>query len=207
MKFARYATWLALGMGAATFLAAYYLLAGVGWSPIIALSIAAVICLCASVASWLLLDRRSAQEIRTDAYMAEAEQKVQLLHQKIRQLQGFAARIRQHETARLVEQICHDVDQLITRVRAKNSTELLSSAETVSNYIKQVVSVTEQYIDIEAFPRYYKEPDKKLVQIRQSLRSFDEYVVASTTALEESNTLMLDVDMQMLDAARYRRLS
>ncbi|HET8845779.1 MAG TPA: 5-bromo-4-chloroindolyl phosphate hydrolysis family protein, partial [Ktedonobacteraceae bacterium] len=177
MKIARYATWIALGIGAATFLAAYYLLAAVGWTTLVAVGVAAVLCLCAAFASWLLLDRRSTQEIRSDEYILEAEQKVQQLQQKLRQLNAFAARIRQRETAALLIQLCNDVDQLILRIRAKNKAELLSSAETVSNYINQVVSVAEQYIDIEAYPRYYKEPERKLAQIQQSLRSFDEYLV------------------------------
>lgn len=207
MKIARYATWIALGVGAAIFLAAYYLLTAVGWTTLIAVGVAAVLCLCASFAAWLLLDRRSMQEIRSDEYMLEAEEKVQLLQQKLRQLNTFAARIRRRETAALLTQLCNDVDQLIIRVRARNQAELLSSAETINNYINQVVSVTEQYIDIEAYPRYYKDPDRKLLQIQESLQSFDEYLVASTTALQEGSALLLDVDMKMLDAARYRRLS
>lgn len=206
MKIARYATWIALGIGAATFLAVYYLLTSVGWSLGVALGIAAIVCLCASGAAWLLLDRRTDREVRFDSYLDEAEQKMRIVQLKLRQVNAFAAKIRHRETAALLRQICHDVDQLITRVRVKNATELLSSAERIDNYLKQVVSVTEKYVDIEAYSRYYKDPTGKLTQIQQGLRSFDEYIVTSTIALEEGDTFALEVDVKMLDAVRYRRL-
>jgi hypothetical protein len=207
MKIARYATWVALGIGAATFLAAYYLLALTGWQVWIALSIAAVICLCTASASWLLLDRRSEREVRLDSYLDEAEQKVRIVQLKLRQISSLGARIQHRDTRLLLDQINHDVDQLITRVRVKNTNELLSSAERIDNYLKQVVSVAEKYADIEAYPRYYKDSPGKLTQIQQGLRSFDEYIVASTIALEEGDSFTLEVDVKMLDAARYRRLS
>lgn len=207
MKIARYATWIALGIGVAIFLVAYYLLTSVGWSLWIALGIAAIVSLCTSGASWLLLDRRSEREARFDTYLDEAEQKVRLVQLKLRQINVFAAQIRHQATATLLGQICHDVDQLITRVRAKNAAELLSSTERIDNYLQQVVSVTEKYVDIEAYPRYYKDPAVKRELIQQGLQSFDEYIVASTIALEDGDTFALDVDVQMLDAAKYRRLA
>ncbi|GHO41969.1 5-bromo-4-chloroindolyl phosphate hydrolysis family protein [Ktedonospora formicarum] len=207
MKIERYATLIALGIGVAVFLIAYFLLTSVGWSLWIAIGIAAISCLCISGASWLLLDRRSEREIHFDTYLDEAEQKVRIVQLKLRQIKAFAAKLRHQATAALLNQICYDVDQLITRIRAKNATELLSSAERVDNYLKQVVSVTEKYVDIEVYPRYYKEPNIKLEQIRQGLQSFDEYVVASAIALEEGDAFALDVDVQMLDAAKYRRLT
>jgi hypothetical protein len=207
VKIARYATWIALGIGAATFLAAYYLLSSTGWSLPIAIGIAAAVCLCSAFAAWLLLDRRSEQEVRFESYLDEAEQKVKLVQQKLQLLHMLAAKVRQRDTSLLLDQLCYDVEQLITRVRTRNANELLSSAEVIDNYIKQVVAVTEKYKDIEAYPRYYKDPSNKLAQIQQGLRSFNEYIVASTIAVEESDTFARDVDVQMLDASRYRRLS
>jgi hypothetical protein len=198
---------IALGGGAVTFVIAFFLFRNANWSVLPALLISLVLFVLATVGIWYLTDSRSSRQVDLDAYALQAEQKVQAVLRQVQQIRLLAKEIQNHQITALIQDMCNDVEELLRRIRQHNPSTLLSSATTLDGYIVRMVPLVEKYIDIANYKRYYEYPDQKLQEIQGGFSSFDTYLVNSIKLITQGQSLVLDVDLQMLEAAQYRRLT
>jgi len=106
-----------------------------------------------------------------------------------------------------LNEMCNDTEELLRRIQKHHSSDLLSSATTLDGYITRMLPLVEKYVDIEDYARYYEDPYQKLQEIQEGFQSFDGYLVNSIKLINQGQNLVLDVDLKMLEAARYRRLA
>jgi hypothetical protein len=205
--FTRFAVPLALVGGAITFVIAYFLLRNANWSVLPALLISLVLFALATLGIWYMADSRSSRQVELDAYALQAEQKVQVVLRQVQQIRQLSQNIQTHPTVTQLQRMCGDVEELLRRIRQQNPTSLLSAATTLEGYIASIEPLVEKYIDIQAYRRYYENPDQKLREIQGCFSSFDGYLVESIKLINHGQNLVLNVDIQMLEAAQYRRLT
>jgi hypothetical protein len=207
MKLSRYAIPIALGAGAVVFLLAFLLLSQAGWSPLIVLIASAIFFILASLGSWLVIDSRSARQIQLEAYALEAEQMVRQARQKIGHIRQYASQIRDARTARTVQQITSDVEQLLARIRENNPNTLQSSVTVLLGHLENLTLLLDKYIDIQNHPRYYEDAQLKLQEGQTAVLGFEEFVVSSIQLVERGETLGYDVARKMLEATKFTRLT
>jgi hypothetical protein len=205
--FTRFAIPLALAGGAITNVIAYFLLRNANWSVLPALLISLVLFALATVGIWYMADSRSSRQVELDAYTLQAEQKVQVVLRQVQQIRQLSQNIQARRTMTQLQRMCSDVEELLCRIRKQNPTSLLSAATTLEGYIARMEPLVEKYIDIQAYRRYYEDPDQKLREIQGCFSNFDGYLVESIKLINHGQNLVLNVDIQMLEAAQYRRLT
>jgi hypothetical protein len=207
VKLTKFAVPIALVAGVIAFAITFVLLSSAYWSPLLAALISLGILSLVSFAVWRLLDNRTDREAEQDAYTWEADRKVREVLAKVEQIRRYTRQISEYNVAETLEQMCEDVEQLVRRIKQRNPSGLLSQATTLDGYLVRMVPLVEKYIDITDYQRYYGSPQKKLQEIKEGFQSFDEYVVKSITLLEEGQQLILNVDLKMIEAAKYTRLT
>jgi hypothetical protein len=207
MNLSRYSIPIALVSGVIAFVITYFALSHANWVGVFSLGGAALVFILVVLGVWLVTDSRTSQQVQLDTYAVTAESEVEKVLTKLDQIRKLTQRIRSSETKELLLQTCSDVDQLLRRIRQYNQTTLFSAATTLDGYVEKIVLAAEKYIDIQSFPRYYTKPTELLSQIQSGLTSFEEYVVASIQGVQAGEQLGLDVDLKLLDAAKYSRLT
>jgi hypothetical protein len=203
----RFAIFIALGGGAITFVVAFFLLQRANWPVVTALLISLVLFALATVGIWLMADSRSARQVEMDAYALQAEQKAHAVLEQVQQVRSLLQRIQNYQSRTTLNEMCNDVEELLRRIQKHYASDLLSSATTLDGYIIRMLPLIEKYIDIEGYARYYESPQQKLQEIQEGFQSFDNYLVNSIKLINQGQNLVLDVDLKMLEAARYRRLA
>ena len=161
----------------------------------------------AAVGSWLIVDSRSGQQLQLEAYALETQQKMREALTKLAALRAYIPQINDQETARLLGQVCDDVEKLFERIRTNNANSLQSSAVIMSGHLTSLQWVFEQYVDVQQYPRYFDNPDEALRKGAQALRSFDQYVVNSIRLLETGQNAQFEVAIKQLEASQYSALT
>jgi predicted PurR-regulated permease PerM len=199
---------IALGVGAAAFIAALFLLQAIAnWSVLAALIGAIVAFILAAAGAWLIADSRGTQQLQLDAYAVETQQKMQEALAKLAALRAYIPQIHDQETAHLLGQVCDDVEKLFERIRTNNANSLLSSAVIMSGHLTSLQWVFDQYIDIQQNPRYFDNPAEKFQKGGEALRSFDQYVMNSIRLLETGQNAQFEVAIKQLEASQYSALT
>ena len=204
--FARFAIPIALAGGALLFAIAFLVLRNANWSVVPALLISLVLFVLATVGIWYMADSRSSHQVEIDAYTLQAEQQVRAVLKQVQQLRQRSKHVKDPQTKALLAHVCHDVEELLRRIRASSPTSLLSSATALDGYITRMVPLVEKYLDIDAYRRYYEDPNQKLQEIHAGFSAFDRYLVNSIQLITKGQDLVLDVDLRMLEATQYKRL-
>jgi len=207
VKLTKLAIPIALVAGVVAFAITFVLLQAAYWSTLLALLISLGILALVAWGVWKLLDNRTDRQVEQDAYALEADRKVREVLAKIGQIRTYTRQISERSVFETLQQMCADVEQLVTRIKQKNPTGLLSQATTLDGYLVRMVPLVEKFIDITSHQRYYENAQRQLQEIKGGFSSFDEYVVKSITLLEEGQQLILNVDLKMLEATKYTRLT
>lgn len=204
---ARFAIFIALLGGAITFVIAFFLLQRANWPLVTALLISLVLFVVATVGIWLMADSRSHREVEMDVYALQAQQKAREVLRQVQQVRSMLQRIQNYQAKAILQEMCNDVEELLRRIQKHHASDLLSSATTLDGYIFRMLPLVEKYVDIEGYARYYENPQQKLQEIQEGFQSFDGYLVNSIKLINQGQNLVLDVDLKMLEAARYSRLA
>src|SRR5262249_7947542 len=150
---------VALICGAVVFLCAHLLLQRANWPLGWELAADAGLYLLTAFAVWSLIDNRSRQELETDAYADEAEERVRMVRASLRQARDGAKQIRNPNVVQLIEQIRGDTALLIDRIREASPNTLQSSATILGGHLASLNIVIRQYAEIEQRPRYFDDPE------------------------------------------------
>jgi hypothetical protein len=203
----RLAVPIALIGGAVVFLCAHVLLQRANWPLGWELIADAALYLLSAFAIWSLIDNRSRQELETDAYADEAEERVRTVRAALRQARDGAKKIANPNVKQLVAQIAGDTDLLIDKIRAANPGTLQSSAVILSGHLESLNVVIQQYAEIERQARYFDDPEAKLQAGEAALHGFEEFLAKSIKLLEQGDTLNYAVALKGLEATKYSALT
>jgi hypothetical protein len=203
----RFAVPVALICGAVVFLCAHVLLQRANWPLAWELAADAALYLLTAFAVWSLIDNRSRQELESDAYADEAEERVRMVRTSLRQARDGAKRIRNPNVVQLIEQICGDTALLIDRIREASPNTLQSSATILGGHLESLNIVIRQYAEIEQRPRYFDDPETKLRAGESALHGFEEFLVKSIKLLEQGDTLNYAAALKGLEATQYSALT
>jgi hypothetical protein len=198
---------IALLSGAVVFLCAHLLLQRANWPLGWELVADAGLYLLSAFAVWSLIDNRSRQEMETDAYADEAEERVRMVRASLRQARDGAKKIANPNVTQLVAQIAGDTELLIERIREENPATLQSSAVILNGHLESLNVVIQQYAEIERRARYYDDPETKLRAGEQALHGFEDFLVKSIKLLEQGDTLNYAVALKGLEATKYSALT
>src|SRR5262249_43814015 len=120
VKLTKLAIPIALVVGVVAFAITFILLSAAYWPTLLGLLISLGILVLVSWGVWKLLDNRTDRQVEQDAYALDADRKVREVLAKIGQIRTYTRQISENSVVETLQQMCADVEQLVTRIKQKN---------------------------------------------------------------------------------------
>ena len=121
------------------------------WPPVLAVALA--------IGVYLMVDDRTRAEVAGDAYDEEARQKVREALGRVRRIRERSRAVVEPSARQELEQAATHVTELLERVRQKAPNSLYSTASQLNAHLSSLEGVVGQYLDIQAKPMLYRDPE------------------------------------------------
>ncbi|MDI1465845.1 hypothetical protein QEZ54_33220 [Catellatospora sp. KI3] len=173
------ATPLALVTAVAVFGALFAATSSLLWSPLLAAA--------AALGVYLMLDGRTAAQIRDDEYADDADAKVEAAVETARRLRKLSKDVHSPTVRHLLQQSADHVPELLTRVKATAPTTLFSSASALGAHLQSLLGVVTQYLDIQRNPTFYHDPAALLAGGEAAVQRFTDFTIDSLRLVNQGD--------------------
>lgn len=197
-KIARHAVFVALFAGVIVFLAANFVITSLAaWPPLVGALGGAVAFVVTVVGAYAFVRNI------VDAYTLQVAAKQEVVNGLLLQLEGYYKLIHSNMAVDKLRQIdIHAVD-LIKRTGESQPNNLLSALTVLENWLRLVLTLNKQYVDVEQHPEYQDNPEARLTKADQALASFDLFLLNSIKTIEKGDSVQFDVATSMLDSTKF----
>lgn len=179
MNRSRLATPLALLTAAVVFIGAFLATRSLLWSPLLA----AV----ASIGVYMMLDDRSAAQVRDSEYAEDADRKADEALLVVRKIKSLLNGVNSPTVKHSLQEACEHVPELLTRVKQTSPNSLYSTASQLAAHLSSLEDVVEQYLDIQRKPAYYREPLALMASGEQAISRFTEFTIDSLRLVNQGD--------------------
>jgi hypothetical protein len=169
----------ALVAAVAVFAGVFVLTQSLIWSPLLAVA--------AAFGLYLMLDDRSALRVQSDDYAGEADEKVDDALGVIRGIAKLAKQVNAPSAREALESACRYVPELFDRVRAKSPNSLYSTASQIGGHLRSLDGVVRQYLDIQAKPVLYTDPEGLKKSGEQAFQRFADFALNSVRLVNQGD--------------------
>jgi hypothetical protein len=194
----RVATPLALLTAIGVFAGLYAATGSLLWSPLLA----AV----SAVGVYLMLDSRTAAQVRDDEYGADADRKADEVARTVREIRKLSRDVASPTVRHLLQQSADHVPELLNRVRATSPNSLYSSASQLGAHLQSLLGVVRQYLDIQRNPAFYDDPAALLAGGEQAVQRFTEFTIDSLRLVNQGELAQYQANLQTVAPPKLPQL-
>lgn len=126
------------------------------------------------------------------------------LRDELRGILDRRAQIRDQALRETITRLVQDTEELFKRLRANAKPAAVDEATTnFESHLQSLLSVLDQYIDVQNNPRYYEHPADALHDGREAIDGFAEYALNSARRAGRQNLTAFRVNTKILSAQKY----
>jgi hypothetical protein len=130
----------------------------------------------AAIGVYLMVDDRNLNQVVEDNYEDEANRKVKRVLRQLETVEDRIGRITDRDARRSLELACRYVPELVNRVRDTAPNSLYSTASQLSGHLTSLDGVAVRYLDIQARPDLYPDPQLLCQRGREGFERFAEFI-------------------------------
>lgn len=194
----RVATPLALLVAIGVFGGLFHVTGSLLWSPLLAAL--------SALGVYLMLDSRTASEVRDDEYGADADRKVDEVVRAAKEVRKLSRDVASPSVKHLLQQAAEFVPELLDRVRATSPNSLYSSASQLGAHLQSLLGVVRQYLDIQRNPTFYDDPAALLAGGEQAVQRFTEFTIDSLRLVNQGDLAQYQANLQTVAPPKLPQL-
>ncbi|MFC7240942.1 hypothetical protein ACFQO7_00485 [Catellatospora aurea] len=168
------------------------------WSPLLA----AV----SALGVYLMLDSRTASQVRDDEYGADADRKADEVVRAAKEIRKLSRDVASPSVKHLLQQAAEFVPELLDRVRATSPNSLYSSASQLGAHLQSLLGVVRQYLDIQRNPAFYDDPAALLAGGEQAVQRFTEFTIDSLRLVNQGDLAQYQANLQTVAPPKLPQL-
>jgi hypothetical protein len=160
----------------------------------------------AAIGVYLMLDSRTAAQVRDDEYDDDAGRKADEVRQAVKELRKLSRDVASPSVKHSLQQSAEYVPELLDRIQATSPNSLFSSASQLGAHVQSLLGVVRQYLDIQRNPAFYDDPAALLAGGEQAVQRFTEFTIDSLRLVNQGDLAQYQANLQTVAPPKLPQL-